>query len=82
VGQDDSCGICGKYYQSCRHYVKEHLPYSAGVAFCGRKKVLVLGDDWFDRDIAEEDLCKDCVRLDPLAAAKYGEDDGLVMVVD
>ncbi len=38
MGQDDSCGICGKNYQSCKHFRKSHLkhPEDSLRTVCGR----------------------------------------------
>lgn len=62
MGQDTSCGICGKHYQSCTHYLKEHIP-SKGKSLCGAKKVILLSNDWENRDIDPEDICKKCLKI-------------------
>jgi len=66
MGQDDNCGICGKHYQTCRHYVKTHVfsDTQKGFTFCGRQtsKGLVgesmTGYDHVDTD--PDDYCQLC----------------------
>jgi len=67
VGQDNSCGICGKYYQNCSHYLKEHIPTDGDRSLCGRKieKLVMLPEDWEQRDCDPDDICHTCM-------AKYG----------
>jgi len=62
MGQDTSCGICGKHYQDCPHYMKEHIPTS-GKALCGAKNVILLNDNWEDCDIDTDDICKKCLKI-------------------
>jgi hypothetical protein len=58
MGQDTSCGICGKHYQNCKHYVKEHIDNGDGLPLCGGK---VAGDYVsFSRDSDAEDICNKC----------------------
>ena len=35
MGQDESCGICGKHYQGCKHRLKEHFANEFGTPLCG-----------------------------------------------
>ena len=67
MGQDTSCGICGKHYQSCQHYVKEHIPTDGVKSLSGRdtSKLDMLLKDWEQRDCDPEDICKICMK-------KYG----------
>jgi hypothetical protein len=69
MGMDDGCAFCGKHYQSCKHYVKVHLPNKDGLALCGRKNCFIDCSDWYLYDIPIEDLCKYCVRKSPRAKA-------------
>ena len=65
MGQDDSCGICGKHYQCCKHYVKEHIPNINGKALCGRKvdKLVMLPKDWEHRSCDPDDICITCMKI-------------------
>jgi hypothetical protein len=65
MGQENTCGICGKYYQACRHYMKLHLPDKNGNPLCGRKieSVIVEDKNWKNRDIDPYDFCKSCLNL-------------------
>ena len=72
MGQDLSCMICGKYYNECKHYRKEHLPYyDVKKSICGRTNVCILDTDWYDRDINPNDICKDCAKQDMLFQSKF-----------
>ena len=67
MGQDDSCGICGRHYQSCRHAVKEHLKREprAATTLCGRRadRVLVGSQDiWREAGVSPDDKCLRCHR--------------------
>lgn len=66
MGQDDSCGICGGHYQSCRHYLKEHIPDEHGLPQCGRnkEKVIVMKPGWREIDIDPDDICGQCLRIE------------------
>jgi len=61
--QDDRCGICGKHYQACRHYLKEHIKGKGGGAICGVIDGILLPDNWKNCDIDPFDICKNCKRL-------------------
>lgn len=67
MGQDNSCGLCGKYYQNCKHYLKEHIPTEGDKSLCGKNigKLVMLPKDWEQRDCDPEDICKICMK-------KYG----------
>ena len=66
MGQDDSCGICGKHYQTCSHHCKSHLrhPMKPIRTICGRKADSVLIEEdvqlWVDDGIHPDDLCQVC----------------------
>ena len=62
MGQDSSCDICGKHYQECSHYLKEHIP-NKGKALCKAKNVILLNDNWEDCDIDPDDICKKCLKI-------------------
>lgn len=66
MGQDDSCGVCGKHYQTCQHFMKEHIPTREDrkVSLCGRKNVLMLEEVWKNIDIDPFDICTTCRKLE------------------
>lgn len=66
MGQDSSCGICGKHYQECNHYLKEHIPNngSNGKTLCGNKRAkLILDTGWENVDLDPDDLCEVCLKI-------------------
>lgn len=67
MGQDDSCGICGKHYKNCNHYLKEHIPTKGDKSLCGKDiaKLVMLPNDWEHMDCDPDDICKICMK-------KYG----------
>jgi hypothetical protein len=66
MGQDDSCGVCGKHYQACNHHRKEHIMNEkAGHIFCSYSKknpVVVDMAVFKEATIDPGDLCLRCVR--------------------
>ena len=67
MGQDDRCGICGKHYQSCKHYLKIHVlkPLSQVDVFCGRSNSDLLTEDlgaYNNDSIDPEDFCLQCIK--------------------
>lgn len=70
MGQDNSCGICGKHYQSCKHKSKVHVKLPSNPhSYCGMTKhayknvILITMNDYAYRDIDKEDICKTCYRM-------------------
>ena len=65
MGQDNSCGICGKYYQTCCHYVKEHVIKASGGVYCGNKgRLLKISiSEFANTDIDPDDICKNCFKI-------------------
>ena len=62
MGQDDSCGICGKHCQMCSHFRKEHIS-EQGKARCGAKGDLILmPHNWKDIDIDPDNICLRCLN--------------------
>lgn len=64
MGQDDSCGICGKHYQSCKHYLKSHVQkLGTNELYCGRSRRKGLG---FNLGLVTESENEyDCGAIDP-----------------
>ena len=68
MGQNDSCGLCGKHYQQCSHYLKEHATNpDSGLTFCGRDvRNLIshsIDGQWYIDSIDPMDLCKICRKV-------------------
>lgn len=82
MGSFDDCPVCGKHHKSCKHLLKEHLPDTLGKALCGRKDVVVLSDDWVDRDIDPTEVCKHCVKQDAHFQYKYKLVNGEYQLID
>lgn len=59
MGQDDSCGICGKHYQTCKHFLKSHF-VGSHFTLCGAstENYVRIG-----QDVDEEDICKNCQKI-------------------
>lgn len=78
MGQDDSCGICGKHYQTCGHGGKLHLIKDEAWTMCGLNHHLVPSesrDDWDNRDTDPEDKCKNCLKVASCGEASHKENE-------
>jgi hypothetical protein len=93
MGQDTSCGICGKHYQNCKHFIKEHaLNPKTNKTFCGKdpKKVVASSTDiksgsWFLESVDPDDLCIKCKKItnyDEVMRKLYEEDNDFVMFLE
>jgi hypothetical protein len=71
MGMDTSCGICGKHYQSCQHFIKIHaINPETMKTFCGKSRHRVIAEDidvvdgnWFLDSVDPDDLCNICKKL-------------------
>ena len=65
MGSDESCGICGKHYQSCPHFLKEHIERDdeKGKALCGRINVIMTDMELVkDSAVDPYNLCNSCIK--------------------
>lgn len=58
MGQDNSCGICGRHYQECRHSVKEHLANEEQLPLCGQSGDVIYIELGCDND--PDNICNKC----------------------
>ena len=68
MGQDSSCGICGKHYQDCQHFMRTHIRKDSinTKTFCGRYAhkcdISDSLEEYDSGDTDPDDFCRNCAK--------------------